>query len=156
MTIDFRGSSPEGCHNSRIRSAAADIALHELCDLCVRRVGICFQQGDAGHDHARRAKRALHRAFVKERLLQRMEFPVRFEPFDRCYLPLRRRSYAESAGMARVAVNQHRASAALAFTAAVFAPRQVKLVTQDAEQGSVRRGVNFVTRSIDLDFRDSC
>ena len=57
--------------------------------------------------------------------------------------------------MTRVAVNEHGARAALAFAAAVLASRQVKLVAQHAQQGSVRRGVNLVPRAIDLDFSDS-
>ena len=149
-----RGIANRG-HNPRISSASANIALHVLDNFRVGRIGIRFQKRHCAHDHSRRAVSALHRAFIEERLLHGMQLAVAFQAFDRRDRFFADRADISDARVARISVNEHGARAALTFAAAVFAAGQVKLIAKHAEQGSVRRGVNFVGFAVDLKFSDS-
>src|ERR671937_328139 len=67
----------DGLDDVLVAGAAAEVALEPAPDLPIRQpVAVRAEQLDAGHDHARRAKPALERVTLPERLLQRMQLPV--------------------------------------------------------------------------------
>src|SRR3989338_4711674 len=120
------------CPNDfHIAGATADIPGHEIADLYFRRVGIPLQQRLGHEDHTRRAVTALKSALVEEGPLQRVEFAVRSDPFNRGDPFFFRVRGKEQAGTHRLAVEEHRASAANPFAAAVFGSRPGHPVAPD-------------------------
>jgi hypothetical protein len=88
-----------------------------------------------------------------------MQFSIVLKSFDGRNRFFTDHADIRDARMSRISVNQHRARAALTFAAAILAAGQIELIAQNAQQGSVRRGVNLVGFAVDLKFgdvRDSC
>src|SRR5277367_3777024 len=110
----------DGGHDARIRSTAADVAVHPLDDLLLRRMRMLAQQRRGGKDHARRAVPTLKRFFIQECLLNGTERAMALEPFDGGDLcPCDGRGYGQ-AGPAGSPINQHRTGAALSLAATVL------------------------------------
>ena len=89
-----------------------------------------------------RAVAALERLGLEERLLDRVEPAVLLEALDRDDLLARGLGDRRLAGRRRLAVEQHRAGAALPLAAAVLGAGQVEAVAQDREErlvGAARR-----------------
>jgi hypothetical protein len=91
-------------------------------------------QGNAGTDLAWRAVTALEGIMINERLLQRMQMPIlgqALDARDACAVlhDSERKTRYDAA-----AINQHRAGAALAVVAALFAACQVEMLAQEIEQ----------------------
>lgn len=84
-----------------------------------------------------------------------MKFPIAFQTFNRRHGFLANRANIRDARMPQISVNEHRARAALAFATTIFAAGQVQLIAQNAQQGSVGRGVNLVRSAVYLQFGDS-
>ena len=64
---------PHRINDLDIARAAAEIALQRVHDLRIGRIGFAIQQPFGGHQHARRAKAALHRTAFDERNLKGVE-----------------------------------------------------------------------------------
>jgi hypothetical protein len=75
----------------------------------------------------------LHGALVQECLLDRVQAVALGEAFNGSNLLLGNIADARDAGSARLAIDQDRTSAALAFAAAVLASGQIEMVAQDEE-----------------------
>src|SRR5262249_51384211 len=97
---------------------------------------------------------ALEGAGFEERLLQRVELPALGEPLDGEDLFAGDGFDASEARADRLAVDQHRAGAAPAFAAAVFAAGQAKVVAEDAQEALTGLGPDRVPRTIDVKFLD--
>src|ERR1700733_4308537 len=85
-----------------------------------------------------------------------MQLAVVLETFNRRNRFFADNSDACDARVPRISVDKDRARAALPFAAAIFAARQVELIAQNAQQGSVRRGINLVRSAVYLEFGDPC
>jgi hypothetical protein len=72
---------PDGGANALIGSAAADVAVHRVVDVGVRRVRRLLQERDGLHDLASLAIAALGHVDRAPRLLNRM-VPFRVQAFD--------------------------------------------------------------------------
>src|SRR5579863_6205760 len=110
------------------------------------------QQRDAAHDHSRSAVAALHRPGFEKRFLQRVEASVIFQAFNRRdALPggLGNRRNARSHSFA---IQQNSAGAALPFSTTVLRARQIQVVAQNAEQASLRAGVQAACGPIYIQF----
>ena len=97
---------------------------------------VALEQRDRRQDHTGHAVAALHRVFLDEGFLDRVQFPVlrqALDGFDVAAFDLRNLCLA---GSNRIAVEQHGAGAALAFAAAVFGSREVQVLAQHLEQGA--------------------
>ena len=120
-----------------IAGAAADVAL--------QRAGRCgalrLVEAGRGHDHARRAIAALERAGLRERRLHRVQGAIRGgQPRDRGDRAPGRAERRHQAGMERLAVDQHRAGAAIARVAAAFDAERAELAQRCAQAlAGVRR-----------------
>src|SRR5699024_7424526 len=66
-----------------VAGTPAQVALESFAHLAIGGRGVLAQEGFCLHDHAGGAEAALKPVAVVERALQRMQFPVRGEPFDR-------------------------------------------------------------------------
>lgn len=119
-----------GRHDSRMRSATADISLQGLHNFRSAGIGILLQQGHTAHDHSGSAIRALKRALIEKCLLHGMQLTVLFETFNGDDGFSRSVADRELAGSSRRAIQQDGASATLAFTATVLGSGQAKLFAQ--------------------------
>lgn len=126
------GSLLDGFDDSRMRAAAADVALQGLLNFGLRGIGILLQQSDAAHDHAGRAVGALEGFGVEEGLLNRMKAAGLLEAFDGgngFAVGCGNGSYARTT---RRTIEQNCAGAALAFAAAVFGASKTEVVAKDS------------------------
>jgi hypothetical protein len=96
-------------------------------------VGVRVQERNGRHYHPGGAVGALHRCLFKEGFLQRMQTVTLGEPFNRRDSLLTDCSHRRDARSAGTSIDQDRTGTALAFSAAVLASRQIKLIAQHAE-----------------------
>ena len=104
---------------------------------CSRRMRVAAQHVVAGHELARDAEAALHRAVLEERRLERRHLAAAscsgqpFDGHDRAAVRLDRENQAR---VDDALVEPHRARAALADGAALLGARQSEVVAQRLEQ----------------------
>src|SRR5262245_28656730 len=121
-----------------IARAAAKIAGNRVADLRFGRVRVTAQEGDASHHHARRAVSALEPVLLPETLLNRMELPILFEPFDRHDLGAVCLDGKHGARLHGFFVENHRTGAAVRRVAADVRARQPELVAQEMNEEQPR------------------
>ena len=128
----------------RVAGAAAKISRQGLPDLVAARVWILIQQCFRGKENSRNAITALRRPQVSECILQRMRFAIPRHPFHGRDLGIDRLDTEHQTGKYRLAVHEHRASAALTQFAAMFGPGEIHVLTQDLQQCLVYFSRDFV------------
>ena len=121
-----------------VAGAAAQIARQAFADLVVGRERIFLDQIGRGHQHARRAEAALQGVMLVERLLQRVQLPMRAEALDRLDAAAVGLHREHQAGAHAVAVDQHRAGAAHAVLAADMGAGQPERVAQEIGEQQAR------------------
>jgi hypothetical protein len=117
-------------NNSRVGSAAADIALHGGYDLRVRGIRLRSEKRHGGKDHSRSAVGALHGAFVEKGLLHRVKVVPLRKSLNRCDGLPRDGGDGSIARAPWPAINEHGAGTTLTFATAVFATRQIQLLAE--------------------------
>jgi hypothetical protein len=140
----------DGRHDSRMRSATADISLQSLHNLRAAGIGIFLQQGHTAYDHSGSAIRALKRALIEKRLLHGMQLAVVFETLNGDNGFSRSVADGELAGSSRYAIQQDGASATLAFTTTVLGSGQSKLFAQRKQQRAFGFGCKRPALSVDF------
>src|SRR5947209_173418 len=105
----------------------ANVAVHALPDLVIAGSGLCAQQRDRGDDHAAGAVRALERAFIEKRLLDRVQRVAVRQPFDGGDGLTGDVADRLAAGENALIVQQHAARAAIALPATEARAGQAKL-----------------------------
>ena len=121
-----------------VAGAAAEVAVavEPRAHLLARRRLVVVEQHLRRHDETRRADAALRAAMRHPGDLQRMQFFRRADAFDRDDLGARRELLDGGLTAAvRLAVDDHRARAALAVFTADLATRQQHLLAQDVGEG---------------------
>jgi hypothetical protein len=93
-----------------------------LQDFRIRRILSIVQERYRGHDHSRGAIRALHRTFVEESLLHRVQAVFFRKTFDGNDGFAGECGNWSRAGAMRATVNQNRASSTLTFAAPILRP----------------------------------
>jgi len=132
-----------------MRTAAAKVASERRAHVLLARSRVAVEQLFRRHNHAVDAVAALGGLLVDEGLLQRVQFAWRAEAFDRRDLASRYRADRRDAGTDRLAIDQHRASAALRQAAAEFGAVELEVVAQHVEQRRVRLSGNRTAHPID-------
>ena len=124
----------------RIGRASAEIAAHMFADLGVA-PGMPFSDAaDRRDDLPRRAVAALECVLIDEGLLHRVQrAPLLGKPLDCRHRATHRDGEGQAAEDAR-AVDQHRASSALAVVAALLRPGEAEMLAQRIEQRRARVG----------------
>jgi len=89
---------------------------------------------------------------LDEGALDRRRMIRRPQTFECRHLLALQEQQRRDAGEHGLAVDHHRAGAALPETAAVFGGVELEVVAQDIEQGRIRLGGDFVVATIDLQF----
>src|SRR5664279_5901967 len=121
-----RGGREHGAPDLRVRATAAEIAAHPAVDVVFSGIGVPLEQRERGHDLAGGAHAALERIVLHEGGLERVELPACGDALDRTDLGALARGGQREAGVRRVAVDPHRAGAALAAPAHVFRAGEVQ------------------------------
>ena len=109
-----------------------------------------MEETEGRHEHACRAIATLHGIRFQEGLLEWVKLAVLLEAFDGPDLLFAEVSDMLVAGTGGRAINQNRASAALPFTAAVFAAGEAEIITQNAEESAFAIGIDINGFSIHL------
>ena len=134
VVLTRRGRQSDGVEDLGVAGAAAEVAGELLADDVVARVRDALEQRRGRDDEAGRAEAALHGARVDERLLDPVQPVLAAQPFDRPDLvPVGLRGQDE-ARADELAVEQHRARAALALLARVLRAGQAERVAQRRQQ----------------------
>ncbi len=107
------------------------------------------QQTYGRHDLPRRAVAALERIPVDKRLLHRMQPAILGNPLDRGDGPAACHHRQHQAGIDPLALQQHRAGAALAEVAATLGAGEMQPITQRVEQRGAGIDHERVIRAID-------
>ena len=107
---------------------------HALPDLRVGRVRVAIEQRLRGQDLPVLAEAALRHLLVDPGLLHRVQLAVLRQPFERGDLGALHRGHRPDARPHRLALDEHRAGAALAEAAAEARALQAEVVAQDVEQ----------------------
>src|SRR5436305_9121589 len=110
------GLAVERIFDRTIAGAAAQVSLERSAEV----LPLCLVERRAGHDHARGAESALKGLGVEECLLHRMYAAVATEAFDRCHRMTVGAKGRDQAAMHRLAIDQHRTSAAITGVAALL------------------------------------
>src|SRR5881227_1069791 len=116
-------------------------------------VGIAFEEVGRGHDHPGRAVAALEPVVLPERLLQRVEraVPALRHSLDRLDVAAVRLRSQHRAALHRLAVQKHRAGAAVRGVTADVGAGQAKVVAQVVDEQKPRLHFRLARLSIDSD-----
>src|SRR3954451_5959717 len=128
-----------------MRAAAAQVLRQRILHLLDAGLGVALEECGAGHHHAVRAIAALRGLLGDEGGLHTVWLLDRAEAFDGGDLAAREARGRNRAGAHRLAIDQHRAGAALAEAAAVFGALQAEIVADGVQQGLF--GIANVERS---------
>ena len=137
--------------HAHVREAAAEHARQRLLDFRFAGFRILVEKSFRRQNHAVQAEPALRGLFVDERLLNRMRFFRRAQPFERHDLLAGHSAHRRHAGPHRRAVHDRRTGAALAQAAAELRAAQLQIVAQGIEQGSRGVEIQGVAPPIDLE-----
>ena len=141
----------DGGDNPVVGTAAAEMTGQRLADIGVGRTRFLIQQFLGLHDHAVDAIAALRGLLVDEGLLQRMRLLDGAERLDGGDLGIAERADRGDAGARRLAVDQHRAGAALRQPTAELRPGEEQIVPQHVEQRRIGFGRRAVACTIDFE-----
>ena len=122
--------------DAHVGSAPAKIAVHGFVDLFVGRLGMFREQCRSRHDLSRLAVAALRNVYIPPGLLQRM-CAVRRKTFNGENARVGCGRYGRESRTNGLAVQVHRASAALTDSTAVFCSVQVEHIANDPKQWCV-------------------
>src|SRR5437773_4648640 len=144
------GRKMHGSTNALIRAAAADVG-HRLVDVGVARARILLEQRCRGHDLPGLAVAALRNVELRPRLLHRMR-AGRGQPFDGddpvACLDRAQRNRARATNLA---VDVHRARAALRDAATILGAGQSDLLSDDPQQRRVILRLHVVDLAVDVE-----
>src|SRR5579864_8520362 len=145
------GRCMHGLADALIGAATTDIG-HRFIDVLVGRLGVLLEQRGRGHDLAGLAIAALGNVDRGPGLLHRVRCASR-QPLDGDddvgFLDITKRDLA---GALHLAVDMHRAGAALGHAAAVFRAGQADMLPDDPEKGRVGLRRYFPYRTVDIEF----
>ena len=136
-SLHFRRGREHRLDDSLMRAAPADVLLHPEEHVVFAGIRIQPQERGAGHDHARRAKAALHAVMLDEGLLQRMKFAVLCQAFDGYHGFALHQLDLRQARAHGVLIDHHGAGTAVALTASELRPRQAEVRPQHPQQPAV-------------------
>ena len=140
----------DGLEDAAVAGAAAEVAGQRLPDLELVGVGLPLEQVVDGDDEAGRAEPALHGAGVDQGLLhvgEQLAVAGRAEALDGGDLAADGAGGQLEAGAHQLAVDEHRARAALALLAGVLGAGQAEAVAEHVAAGSRSATASSTARS---------
>src|SRR4051794_24305050 len=154
LLAHLRGAVLDGFDDIHVARTTAQVAADPAPNLGLARVGVAGQKGGRGHDHPWRAEATLQSVLLPEALLERIQLAVLLDAFDRLdprAVDLRGQGGARLDG---VAVEQHRARAAVRGVAADMSARQTERFADEVHQQQARFDVFVLVPAVNGD-RDS-
>src|ERR1035437_5300584 len=136
--------------NPFIGAAAAEIAVHGLCDLLVGRARRFREQRCSGHDLSGLAVATLRDLFGDPSLLQYVQ-AVGSEALNRSDAFARDLRSGSRAGANRVAIDMDSAGAAQSRTTAEFGSGEFEGVAENPEQRRLRRDADLLFTAVDAE-----
>src|SRR6185437_15821464 len=124
--------------HSGIGPAAAEVAAKPVLNFLKRRTWIPFEEGFCRHHESRRAEAALLRVMIDKGLLNGMKLARLTQAFNGGDLPALGVDGQHRAGVHRLVVHQHGASAAGAAIANPLGAGKLKFVSQPASKSHRR------------------
>ena len=140
---------PRRVEDLGVAGAAAQVAGYRHTDFLFVRPGDAVEQVFQGQRHARRAETALDAAALDHGLLHRVQRPRLAQPLYSGDFPPFGLQRQHHAGVYRVTVQQHRATAAVPGAAAFFRAGQAQVDAQGIEQAGARGDVNGLGTAVD-------
>ena len=150
------GERPGGCatdrlEDRRVAGASAQHAAEAVAHVGVGRGGGPRDEVVGRHQHPRRARPALRAAAREEGGLERGEAVARAQALDRLDAPALRLAGRDEARAHLVAVDPHRARAAVAGVAADLGPREPEVLAQDVDQATAPVRLDLDRAAVDLE-----
>src|SRR5882762_9814158 len=145
----FLGRVLHGLDDIHIARAAAQIPADGLADLLLARIPVAYEERARGHQHARRAESALQTVLLGEALLHRMELARLLQALDRGDLGAVGLHREHGAGFDRLAVEVHRAGAAMARIAAHVRARHPEHFADKMHEQKARLDFRLAHRAVD-------
>ena len=146
------GRAMHGFQDAHMRAAAAEMRLERAPDLAIGRLHVLLQQRLGAHHHAGDAIAALGGLFLDEGLLDRRRLFDVAQPLERRYLTTFEQQDRRDAGKYCLAVDHHRAGAALAEAAAIFGGVELEMIAQHIEQRRIGIGIDAAGLAVDGEF----
>src|SRR3984957_12172358 len=144
------GSSLLDCGaNAHISATATDISRHRGIDIRIIRIERRCEQGCRRHDLARLAIAALDHFEIEPGLLHLCTGRRGADTFDGGDGAITNGSHRQHTGTHRLAIDMHRAGAALGDAAAEFRSGHAEHVAQNPEQGHIRRSIERFLLAVD-------
>src|SRR5437870_13357240 len=143
------GCGLDGLDDVRVPGAAAEVAADGLADLRLGGILVAGEQGAARDHHPRRAVAALQPVLLPERLLDRVQLAVLFQAFHRGDLRALGLDREDRARLHRIAVEQHRAGAAVRGVAADVRAGQAQVLAEQVDEKQSRLDLHAVRSAVD-------
>src|SRR5437899_11440440 len=143
------GCGLDGLDDVRVPGAAAEVAADGLADLRLGGILVAGEQGAARDHHPRRAVAALQPVVLPERLLDRVQLSVLLQAFHRGDLRALGLDGEDRARLHRIAVEQHRAGAAVRGVAADVRAGQAQVLAEQVDEQQPRLDLHAVRSAVD-------
>src|SRR5882757_8923982 len=129
------GGSVDCFADAPITTTTAQIAVHELIDVCIRRLRLLREQGGSGHYLSCLTITALWHIVLDPGDLQRMQRAIRLcQTLDGRYLNARHVGSSDRARAHSRAIHMHSTGAAESGAASEFGADEAEMVTQHPQQ----------------------
>src|SRR5258706_4037773 len=138
-----------GLDDIHVARAAAQVPADGLADLLLARIPVAYEERARGHQHARRAEAALQTVLLGEALLHRMELAALLQALDRGDLRAVGLHREHGAGFDWLAVEVHRAGAAVARIAAGMRARHPEHFADQVHAQKARLDFRLAHRAVD-------
>src|SRR5258706_15524060 len=145
----FLGRVLHGLDDVHVARAAAQVPADGLADLLLARVLVALEERARGHQHARRAESALQAVLLGEALLHRMQLAALLQALDRGDLGAVGLHREHRAGFDRLAVEVHRAGAAMDRIAAHVRARHPEHFGDKVHEQKARLDFRLAHRAVD-------
>src|ERR1700722_8740867 len=137
--------------NAHVRATPADVSSHCGVDVGILRVGSAGEQSGGGHDLAGLAIAALRVLEVEPRLLDLASRLRCIDSFNGCDLSVADRADRQQTRADRIAIDLHRARAALCDAAAELRARHAQNIAQHPKERRVAFDIDCAIDAIDRD-----
>ena len=142
------GSSMDGNANFLEGATATNIGDGRI-DVGIGWLGFSFEKGCGRHDHSRLAITTLRDLMLKPGLLHLGKLAIFFQAFDGLHFLLANGTDWINTRALGLAIDQHRAGAALRYTTAIFGACESELLADCLEQGRRRIHIDRMLLAID-------
>src|SRR5712671_1013154 len=142
----------DGLDDVRVPGAAAEVAADRLADVRFAGLLVPRQQRAPGHHHPRRAVAALQAVLLPERFLDGVELAVLLQALHGADVRAVGLYRQHRARLHRLAVQEHRAGAAVGGVAADVRPGQPQILAEQMDQEQPRLDVDSMTRAVHPQF----